>query len=304
MQHTLTADTTTLSLPFAEMLAGFARDLISRDLAATTQLAYTTDVRQFLTYLEGTTITADRPEKITKADITEYLSSLAEQGVAGVTRRRKLAAVREFFRYLAGAGVITVSPAAEIRLPKKEVKARVYLRVDEFQRLVAAAGGHPRDYCILQLFLQLGLRVSELVNLRVSDVDLTERVVIVRNGKGGKDRAIPLEKRSYTALKTYLSFRRDNPCPSLFLSYQGQGISDRGVKKLVEKYRRRAGIEKKISCHSLRHSFGVYKAEQGVSPWRLQEWFGHSNLQTTQIYTHMGSRQNGRKVMEQTSLPT
>jgi site-specific recombinase XerD len=81
-------------------------------------------------------------------------------------------------------------------------------------------------------------------------------------------------------------------------------MSDRAVKKLVEKYRRKAGIEKKISCHSLRHTFGVYKAEQGVSPWQLQEWFGHSNLQTTQIYTHVGSRQNGRKVMEQTSLPT
>ena len=138
----------------------------------------------------------------------------------------------------------------------------------------------------------------------MSDVDLTERVVIVRDGKGGKDRAIPLEKRSCTALKTYLSLRGDTSCPALFLSYQGQGLSDRSVKKLVEKYRKKAGIEKKISCHSLRHSFGVYKAEQGVSPWQLQQWFGHSNLQTTQIYTHVGSRQNGRKVMEQTSLPT
>jgi site-specific recombinase XerD len=98
--------------------------------------------------------------------------------------------------------------------------------------------------------------------------------------------------------------RPDSLCPELFLSYQGQGMSDRAVKKLVEKYRRRAGIEKKISCHSLRHTFGVYKAELGVSPWQLQEWFGHSNLQKTQIDTHVGSRQNGRRVMEQTSLPT
>jgi site-specific recombinase XerD len=72
----------------------------------------------------------------------------------------------------------------------------------------------------------------------------------------------------------------------------------------VEKYRRKAGIEKKISCHSLRHTGAVYKAELGVSPWQLQQWLGHSNLQTTQLYTHVGSRQNGRKVMEQTSLPT
>jgi site-specific recombinase XerD len=105
-------------------------------------------------------------------------------------------------------------------------------------------GGHPRDHCVLTLFLQLGLRVSELVNFHVADVDLTERLLIVRNGKGGKDRAIPLEKRSYTALKTYLAYRADSLCPELFLSYQGQGMSDRAVKKLVEKYRRRAGIEK------------------------------------------------------------
>jgi integrase len=107
------------------------------------------------------------------------------------------------------------------------VKARVYLRVDEFQRLVAAAGGHPRDHCILTLFLQARLRVSELVNLEVTDVDLTEWLLIVRNGKGGKDRAIPLEKRSYTALKTYLDYRKDSLCPELFLSYQGSGMSRR-----------------------------------------------------------------------------
>jgi site-specific recombinase XerD len=189
-------------------------------------------------------------------------------------------------------------------MPKREVKQRVYLRVDEFQRLIAAAGGNPRDYCILTLFLQTGVRVSELVNLRVSDIDLTERLLIVRDGKAGKDRSIPLEKRSLSALKTYLRHRGENLCPDLFLSYQGQGMSDRAVKKLVEKYKKLAGIEKKISCHSLRHTFGVYKAEQGVSPWQLQEWFGHANLQTTQVYTHFGSRQNGRKVMEQTSLPT
>ena len=176
MQHTPTTDASFLSLAFAEALTGFARDLMSRDLADATQLAYTTDVRQFLTYLEETTVTADRPEKITRADLTEYLSYLSEQSVSGVTRRRKLAALREFFRFLEGAGMISSSPAAGIHLPKKEVKQRVYLRVDEFQRLVAAAGGHPRDHCILTLFLQLGMRVSELVNLRVDDVDLAERL--------------------------------------------------------------------------------------------------------------------------------
>jgi hypothetical protein len=113
MQHTLTTDAVSLSLPFAEALNRFARDLVSRDLAEATQLAYTTDVRQFLMYLSETTVTADRPEKISKPDMTEYLSYLAEQSVSGVTRRRKLAALREFFRFLPDAGIIAASPAAE-----------------------------------------------------------------------------------------------------------------------------------------------------------------------------------------------
>ena len=112
---------------------------------------------------------------------------------------------------------------------------------------------------------------------------------------------MPLEKKAIQALKLYRTHRPATLSQQLFLSYQGQGISDRGVKKLIEKYRRLAGIEKRVTCHSLRHTFGTYKAEQGTSPFRLKEWLGHESLATTQIYVHMG-KQNGRKLMEQTSL--
>jgi hypothetical protein len=109
MQHSPTPDAFALFLPFAEARTRFARDLVSRDLAPATQLAYTTDVRKFLSYLEETTVTAGSPAKITKADITEYLSHLAEEAVSGVTRQRKLAALREFFRFLADEGIISLS---------------------------------------------------------------------------------------------------------------------------------------------------------------------------------------------------
>jgi site-specific recombinase XerD len=127
------------------------------------------------------------------------------------------------------------------------------------------------------------------------------RTLTVVSGKGNKDRVIDLEKKAIQAIKNYLEVRPSSLDQHVFLNYEGMGISDRGVKKIVEKYRVAAGIEKKVSAHSLRHTFGTYKAEKGVSPFQLKEWLGHSSVATTQIYVHMG-REAGKKAMEATSL--
>ena len=102
-------------------------------------------------------------------------------------------------------------------------------------------------------------------------------------------------------MKNYLGVRPESLSSTLFLNYKGEPISERGIRKLVVKYRKNAGITKKASCHSLRHTFATYKAEKGVSPFQLQQWLGHANLNTTQIYVHLG-KQNAKKIMEQTSL--
>jgi len=117
-----------------------------------------------------------------------------------------------------------------------------------------------------------------------------------------KEQKITLEKKGIHALKSYLAVRPDSLSSRVFLNYQGEPISERGIRKLVVKYRKEAGITKKASCHTLRHTVATYKAEKGVSPFQLQQWLGHVNLNTTQIYVHLG-KQNARKVMEQTSLP-
>jgi site-specific recombinase XerD len=143
--------------------------------------------------------------------------------------------------------------------------------------------------------------VSELVNLRLSDVDLVERVMRIEHAKGNKAREIPLEKKVTAALKQYLSVRPFSHDEHVFLSYQGSGISLRGVKKLVTKYKERAGIHKKVSCHSLRHTFASAKAEQGVSAYHLQQFLGHSSLAVTQRYVHL-TKSAARKVMEASSL--
>ena len=121
------------------------------------------------------------------------------------------------------------------------------------------------------------------------------------DGKGSKERSIPLEKKAVMALKNYLATRPTSPDQHFFLNYNGQGISRRGAEKIIEKYRALSGITKRFSCHSLRHTFGSYKAEQGVSPFQLKDWMGHSSISVTQLYVHM-SREHARRAMEQTSL--
>jgi site-specific recombinase XerD len=153
----------------------------------------------------------------------------------------------------------------------------------------------------LQAFLQTGIRVSELCSLTLSDIDLADRTLTIRQGKGMSDRTIELEKKGYQAIRNYLQSRQQSLSDALFLNYQGEPISERGVQKLLAKYVKLAGITKKISPHSLRHTFATYKAERGVSPYQLQQWLGHRNLNTTQIYVHLG-KQNSRKVMEFTNL--
>lgn len=292
----MTNDVSTLT----KQTTNFTQSLTGRNISPHTITAYQSDLRQFVLWIADFDISVIRPDQVTRYHISEYLSFLAGKGLTGVTRARKLASIREFFKYLSDNGAIPSSPAASITMPKKEKKSRVYLRPDEYSRLLSAAGSNPRDFCILQLFLQTGMRVNELVSLTLEDIDLAARAITI-HGKGNKERVIDLEKKAIQALKNYRNYRPQVLDPHVFLNYEGQGISDRGVKKLIEKYRALAGIEKKFSCHSLRHTFATYKAEKGVSPFQLQQWLGHTSVTTSQIYVHM-SREYAKRAMEQTSL--
>ena len=283
-----------------KQITNFTQSLTGRNMSSHTITAYQTDLRQFVSFLSDTDLSVIRPDQVTAHHINKYLTNLAGKGLSGVTRARKLASIREFFKFLVDNNTIPSSPAASINMPRKEIKSRVYLRPDEYTRLLAVSGSNPRDFCILQLFLQTGMRVSELVSLTLEDIDWEARTVTIQ-GKGKKERVMELEKKAIQALKNYLTQRPSALDTHVFLNYVGQGISDRGVKKLIEKYRQLAGIEKKFSTHSLRHTFGTYKAEKGVSPFQLQQWLGHTSITTTQIYVHM-SREYARRAMEQTSL--
>ena len=286
---------------FHHTLTQFLSELSGKNRSLLTIRCYGIDCRQFLTWIQENDLTVTQPAEITKAHLSEYLASLSDQGLSGRTRARKLAAIKEYFRFLVGSGVIAVSPTESVSAPKRERNGRNYLTPEEYTRLLSLAGSNPRDYAILQVFLQTGIRVSELCSLTLSDVDLVDRAVTIRQSKGMADRSIELEKKGLQALRNYLRIRPQSLSDALFLNYQAEPLSERGVQKLLAKYVKLAGITKKISPHSLRHTFATYKAERGVSPYQLQQWLGHRNLNTTQIYVHLG-KQNSRKVMEFTSL--
>src|SRR6478672_11355751 len=187
-------------------LAIFINALSGKNRSAATIRAYQTDITQFITFLHANNVSIHTPAEVEKIDVVEYLSSLAKRELTGIARARKMSALREYFRFLEGVGVITKSPTTGIETPKREKNSRQYLRSDEYTKMLSLAGANPRDYAILQVFLQTGIRVSELANLRIADIDFVKPAITVR-GKGSVEREIALEKKGVHALKSYLTVR-------------------------------------------------------------------------------------------------
>ena len=304
--NTQTATTKPLTLEAA--VEGFLNSLRANNRAELTLTTYQTDLSQFITWLKEHVFTASSIETVSKADITAYLAFLRSQRISGVTRAKKLASIRGLFRYLVeGEGLLEKSPAQGLETPKQERRSRDYFLPDEYRAMLSLAGASPRDYAILQVFLQTGIRVGELCELMLEDVDLEQRLLRVRNGKGMVAREVPFETKAAKALANWLKARKEvlselgKDSDQLFLNQYGAPIGCRGVKKLVTKYRQAAGVTKKLGCHGFRHSFGTLKNEMGVSPFVIRELMGHARYETTQQYVHP-SRQNIKKVTEATSL--
>ncbi len=282
-----------------EAHATFLRELHGLNRSPATIIAYATDVHQLLTWLEETNCVISTPVQVTRTDITEYLTHLAEKQLTGMTRARKLVAIRAYFRHLVDRDVLAKSPTARIRTPRKEHHERTVLTKDEYSRLLALAGSNVRDYAILQVFLQTGVRVSELCHLTLADLDLVQRVVHIAASKG-PSRTIALEKKVTRALTNYLAVRPPSNVHQVFLNRNNAPFSRQGIAKLVKKYLKLAMITKPVSVHSLRHTFATYKAIH-VSPYQLRDWLGHASIEATQVYVHLG-KEHARRAMEATSL--
>jgi integrase/recombinase XerD len=208
------------------------------------------------------------------------------------------------YKFLLLDGLVSGDPTANLTSPKTWLSLPKFLTVDEVARLVLQPDEREvhglRDRAMLEVLYATGLRVSELVQLRPGDVNLEDGYVICR-GKGGKERVVPLGKTAAALTRRYLAEARPRlekgPSDVLFLTRRGQAFTRQGVWKMLREHARKAGLEKKISPHILRHSFATHLLERGADLRSVQLMLGHSQITTTQIYTHV-SRERLRQVYE------
>lgn len=247
-------------------------------------------------------------KKITLEDIHAYISHLAINNRSkATTRARKISTIRIFFKYLSQkTNILKVNPAQNLETPKLEKRMPKYLSLDDSRKLLNVAShednrNYKRDYAITTLFLNCGMRLSELVGININDIDFEECKMNVI-GKGNKERTIYLNKSCVVAINDYLSSRppqnlikRDskNSDKALFLSEQKQRISNRTVQVIINKELKLAGLDtKKLSVHKLRHTAATLMYQYGnVDIRALQELLGHQSISTTEIYTHVSNDQ-------------
>jgi site-specific recombinase XerD len=264
--------------------------------------AYLGDLAQFIQWLQTRRVDWDIPHRIARIDIVQFINHLAIQKASAITRKRKLAAIRGFLKFCKDNQFIYGNPADTIEGPIREERDPSILLKTEYKALLQVAGGNTRDLAIVMLFLQTGLRVSELVNLKLTDIDFTSREITVRQGKGRKDRVVPLVKQAETALKAYLKVRDAQPeYDEVFIARNGTSMDQRTVRYRIQKYYKEAGIKKKASVHTLRHTFSTHQIHNGLKINQLKAVLGHRRMETTYKYVHL-DRTNLRAEMEQGAL--
>jgi site-specific recombinase XerD len=293
-----------MEITTTQSLKLFLRALQGQNFSPKTLRAYGDDLSQFLAWVEKSRVDWDIPTRFDRGDIEGFMQFLASQRRTGVTRVRKLAAIRKFFAFLEENRILAANPANAVKGARREEKEPNILFKEQYKALLYEASDNIRDYAIIQTFLQTGIRLSELVNLQVEDIDVEHRILTVRQGKGKKDRHIPLVDEAIKALRNYYRYRNTELIlddDTFFLAKNGTSMNVSTVKYLVGKYVKKAGIRKKVSVHTLRHTFGAHKADKHMSLATLQELMGHKKKETTLKYIHL-AKTNLRQEMAETAL--
>ncbi|NPA25151.1 MAG: tyrosine recombinase XerC [Deltaproteobacteria bacterium] len=286
-----------MTTPLARFIAYLESE---RQLSPHTVRAYTADIIQLRDFLGDRKIlfsaVSERPfsawQRVREAHLLQFVRErMSLDEPASVSR--KVAAIRTFFGFLVNRGELDENPAALLRAPRKHRHLPVYLEEEEVDQLLDNIAGdnelHLRDRAILELMYACGLRVSEVVGLDRANIDFSELVIRVV-GKGRKERMVPLGRMAAKALEKYLD-RRSRPRSAagdaLFLNARGGRLSARSVSSMVRKYGLKAGIQKQLTPHAVRHSFATHLLQNGADLRVIQELLGHSSLATTQRYTHV-----------------
>ena len=264
---------------------------VERGLAQNTIQAYSRDLVRFFMYLESRNLT---PFEIARGCIRDYVGTLNSR-LSKRSQARNISAIKTFFRFLVSEGRMKENPARLMETPRIPRKLPDILSLDEVMQLLVqpdiTTPLGQRDRAMLELLYATGLRVSELVGLRVSDVKL-EAGYVKTLGKGAKERLVPFGEKALQAVRAYLSYGRpallkDGHPPHLFLNFRGKPLTRQGFWKIAGNHGRAAGIKKRIKPHGLRHSFASHLLEAGADLRSVQVMLGHVDITTTQIYTHV-----------------
>ena len=268
--------------------------LVERGLASRSVDAYAGDLIRFAVYARQAGKSFDA---IDGGDVAGWLVSLSKAGISARAQARKLSALRGFYKFLLIERHVQSDPTALITGPKLPRKLPHVLTFEEVEMLLGAPDRSSprgvRDFAMIQLLYASGLRVSELVGLKLADIDVDQSFVSVL-GKGSKRRLVPFGEVAREAIGTYMRDTRPRwaeraRSPHLFLTERGTGMTRQGFWKLLGRYARTAGIDKAISPHKLRHSFATHLLERGADLRSVQTMLGHADIATTQVYTHVTS---------------
>ncbi len=272
---------------------------LERGLSRNTLEAYRSDLHQLTTYLERRGVGVRRAAH---GDLSDFLDELAHgrEGrppVAATTLGRKVACLRSFYRHLRREETIDHDPTADLHGPRKPQRLPRVLSREEVRRLLEQPRGSSplalRDRALLEVMYACGLRASEAVGLELSDLDLEEGMLRAR-GKGSKERIVPVGRQALAALSVYLQGGRPQlvgtrPQGRLLVNHRGGELTRQGLYKIVQGHARRAGLQEKMSPHTLRHTFATHLLAGGCDLRSLQEMLGHADLATTQVYTHLSA---------------
>ncbi len=266
---------------------------VTKNLSVHTISSYTSDLKDYINYIEKNYQLKD-PNDIQKAYIKNYMAALKRRDTKSTSVARKLSAIRSFHKFLLSEKLVSENIGTQIRQVKKESKLPTVLSLEEIEQMLSLLDGdNPlsvRNKAIVELLYGSGLRVSELINLRLGDLHINRRFINII-GKGNKERIIPLGDESAIALKEYLEKSRSVLKKDLgdivFVNVRGSQISRIGVYKMLKQLASEANITKTVSPHTLRHSFASHLLENGVDLRMVQELLGHEDVSTTQIYTHI-----------------
>jgi integrase/recombinase XerD len=270
-----------------------------RGLSRNTLEAYRCDLLQFGRFLDERDVAA---ADATSADVADFLTRLATGDVdhrpaSPATIHRKSACLRSFYRHLRREGVRESDPTASLSTPRRSRKLPQVLTRGEVERLLSQPRGTDphalRDRALLELMYACGLRASEAIGLELGDVDLDERVLRAR-GKGSKERIVPVGQQAARAVRIYLERGRpalvkNRPELHLFVNFRGTHLTRQGLYKIVRRHATTAGLEDRMSPHTLRHTFATHLLAGGCDLRSVQEMLGHADVATTQLYTHLSS---------------